>query len=73
MSAKIETFDQISKCFHQNPVEFSECSALVASPKTFKTSRRLIDSPFPQADEALKMRGKAPDGVKRGSARPPWK
>ena len=43
-------------------------------PKPLKTSRRLIDSVFPQADEALKMRGKAPNGAKRGSVRrPPWK
>jgi len=38
-----------------------------------KTSRRLIDSSFQQTDEALKGRGKAPDGAKRGSVRTPLK
>jgi len=40
-------------------------------PKPLKTTRRLIDSPFQQADEALKCAERRQTVQKRGSARTP--
>jgi len=44
---------------------------MFAPPKPLKTSRRLIDSPFQQADEAFKGAERRPTAQKRGSARSP--